>query len=128
MINVSDTQRMKVWHIEKRERYALVRMSSSRKERDSGNYKSSTWSFVRFVGNAFKKIDTLAVNDTIVLKGAGLSKEPYTDNNTGEIKYPQNPQFVVFNWEPFTYDDDGQASSGDKPPVVASSDDDDLPF
>ena len=127
MLNINDTQRVKIWNIEKKERHALVRMSSSRKEKDSGEYKNSTWSFVRFVGRAFEKIDTLSVNDTIVLKGAGLSKEPYTDKNTGEIKYPQNPQFVVFNWEPFSYEDGGQSSSSSKPPVVESSDED-LPF
>lgn len=128
MLNFSGTQRVKIWNIEKKERYALVRMGSSRKEKASGDYKNSTWSFVRFVGNAFKKIDELSVNDTIVLKGAGISKEPYTDKTTGEIKYPQNAQIVVFNWEPFTYEDNEQASGGDNAPVVASSDDEDLPF
>ena len=127
MLNFSNTQRVKIWNIEKRDKYALVRMGSSRKEKASGEYQNSTWSFVRFVGDAFKKIDELSVNDTIVLKGAGIKQEPYIDNE-GNKQYPKNPQLVVFNWEPFVYEDGGQTSSGEKPPVVASSDDDDLPF
>ena len=124
MLNFSDTQRVKIWAIEKRDRYALVRMGSSRKEKSSGDYKNSTWSFVRFVGNAFEKIDDLKERDTIVLKGAGISQEPYEKD--GETRYPKNPQIVVFNWEPFVYEDGGQAQSN--APIVKSSEDEELPF
>ena len=127
MLNFSNTQRVMVWDIDKRDNYALVRMGSSRKEKSSGDYKNSTWSFVRFVGNAFKKIDDLSIKDKIVLKGAGISLEPYVDKN-GETQYPKNPQIVVFNWEPFSYEDGGQTSGGANAPVVASSDDENLPF
>jgi len=126
MLNISGTQRVKVWDIDKRDKYALVRMSSSRKEKQSGDYKNSTWSFVRFVGNAFSKIDTLSVEDNIVLKGAGISLEPYMDKDNNK-QYPKNPQIVVFNWEQFVYENDGVAQ-GDAPPAVASSADEDLPF
>ena len=125
MLNFSDTQRVKIWAIEKRDRYALVRMGSSRKEKSSGDYKNSTWSFVRFVGIAFEKIDSLKERDTIVLKGAGISLEPYEKD--GETRYPKNPQIVVFNWEPFVYEDSGTSGGGDAP-IVASSDDEELPF
>jgi len=127
MLNFSNTQRVKIWKIDKKNNYAEVRMGSSRKEKDSKEYKNSTWSFTRFVGTAFKKIDELSVDDTIVLKGAGIKLEPYTDNE-GNVKYPKFPQLVVFNWEPFAYEDSGQTSSGTKPPTVVSSDDEELPF
>ena len=124
MLNFSNTQRVTVWAVDKKENYALVRMSSARKEKSSGEYKNSTWSFVRFVGNAFAKIDQLSERDRIVLKGAGISQEPYFDDQ-GEKKYPKNPQIVVFNWEPYTPDGD---QSGGNAPVVVSSDDEELPF
>jgi len=126
MLNFSDTQRVTIWNIEMKENHALVRMGSSRKEKSSGEYKNSTWSFVRFVGRAFEKIDQLKEKDRIVLKGAGISQEPYTDKE-GNIKYPKNPQIVVFNWEPFV-PEGNSPSNGDSAPIVTSSDDEDLPF
>ena len=126
MLNFSNTQRVSVWKIEMKENYALVRMGSSRKDKASGEYKNSTWSFCRFVGEAFKKIDQLNEKDRIVLKGAGISLEPYADKN-GEMQYPKTPQIVVFNWEPFV-PDGNRTTNGDSAPVVVSSDDEDLPF
>jgi len=127
MLNFNDTQRVTVWKIEMKENHALVRMGSSRKDKASGEYKNSTWSFVRFVGKAFEKIDQLNEKDRIVLKGAGISLEPYVDKKTNETKYPKTPQIVVFNWEPFV-PDGNRSTNGDNAPVVASSDDEDLPF
>ena len=126
MLNFNDTQRVSIWKIEMKENYALVRMGSSRKDKASGEYKNSSWSFCRFVGKAFEKIDQLKEKDRIVLKGAGISQEPYVDKN-GETKYPKSPQIVVFNWEPFV-PDGNRTTNGDSAPVVASSDDEDLPF
>ena len=126
MLNFNNTQRVSIWKIEMKENYALVRMGSSRQDKASGEYKNSTWSFYRFVGEAFKKIDQLNEKDRIVLKGAGISLEPYVDKN-GETQYPKIPQIVVFNWEPFV-PDGNNSTSGDSAPVVASSDDEDLPF
>ena len=126
MLNFNNTQRVSVWKIEIKENHALVRMGSSRKEKSSGEYKNSTWSFVRFVGEAFKKIDQLKEKDRIVLKGAGISLEPYVDKN-GETQYPKIPQIVVFNWKPFV--PDGNSDSNNATPIVVSSDDEeDLPF
>ena len=104
MLNFSNTQRVRVWKIEEKEKYALVRMSSTRKEKSTGEYKNSGWSFVRFVGQAFQKIDQLEEKMDIVLKGAAISLEPYT-NAAGDIQYPKTPQIVVFDWEKFEYDD-----------------------
>ncbi len=98
MLNIVDTQRATVWKIEDKGNYTLVQMSTSRKDKKSNTYKNSNWSFVRFVGEAHKKANLLERKSRIVLKGAGLSKEPYTDKDGKEV-YPENPQFVVFNWE-----------------------------
>jgi len=126
MLNFSDTQRVTIWKIEMKNNHALVRMGSSRKDKASGEYQNSTWSFVRFVGKAFEKIDQLKEKDRIVLKGSGISLEPYTDKE-GVVKYPKSPQIVVFNWE--HYEPEGSnATNGDSAPVVVSSDDEDLPF
>jgi len=122
MLNISNTQRVIIWDIEDKGTYALVRMGSSRKEKGSDTYKNSNWSFVRFVGQAYAKIADLSERDRIVLKGAGISLEPYNDKE-GNRQYPKNPQIVVFNWEPLVYE-----QSDGTPPVVQESDDDDLPF
>jgi hypothetical protein len=125
MLNIADGQRVTIWKIEDKETYALVQFSSSRKDKTSGEYKNSSWSFVRFVGDAYKKIGELQPKARIALKGAGISIEPYVDKN-GEKKYPKNPQIVVFNWD-FV---EANAETTDSAPVVKSSDDDDddLPF
>ena len=124
MLNISNTQRVRVWKIEKKGKYALVRMSSTRKEKSTGEYKNSGWSFVRFVGRAFEKIDQLEEKMDIVLKGAVVSLEPYTDKN-GDIQYPKNPQIAVFNWEVFEYDD---SSSGAPSVEVSTEEDEPMPF
>lgn len=51
-----------VWEItQKTDRYAKVRLSTSRKDKD-GNYINSNW-FASFVGKALQKIDELDVGE-----------------------------------------------------------------
>lgn len=51
-----------VWEItQKTDRYAKVRLSTSRKDKD-GNYINSNW-FASFVGDALQKIDELDVGE-----------------------------------------------------------------
>jgi type IV secretory pathway component VirB8 len=100
-LNLSDTQRVTIWNIEDKEKFALVRMSSSRKIKDSNpaEYKNSNWSYVRFVGKAYEKIasEGLKEKDRIVLKGATVALEDYMED--GVKKYPKTPRITVFNWE-----------------------------
>jgi len=122
-LNISDTQRVTIWEIEDKGRFSLVRMSSSRKDKQTQEYKNSNWSFVRFVGKAHEKIQSegLKRQDRIVLKGATISLEDYMED--GEKKYPKHPTITVFNWEYLESDGAGRM---DSPPKVETSEDSDV--
>jgi hypothetical protein len=109
-----------VWEITDKGSYALVKMSTSRKDKESGEYISSNWSFVRFVGKA-KNITEVEPKTRIVIKSGGISQEPYMKD--GEKTYPKNPQIVVFAWD-YPEDNPNRNSSMDTPPTV----EDDMPF
>jgi hypothetical protein len=97
MLYYQDKQKVTVWKLENKGNYTEVQMSTSRKDKTSGKFVNSSWSFVKFVGDAHKKANTLQRGDRIELNGAGESKEPYTDKE-GKVQYPKNPQQVVFNF------------------------------
>lgn len=125
MINVADGQRCRVFEVEDKGNYSLVKLSTWRKDKRSDKYVYSNWSYVRFVGKAHEKIDLLndlEVKNRIVLKGAGLAKEKYTDN-TGQEVYPKFPQLTVFNFE--MLEDQAPGTGYDRPPRV---EEDDFPF
>lgn len=98
-LGIRDGQLVKIWAIEDKGKFAIVRMSSSRKDKQSNEYKASNWAFVRFVGEAYNKIKNgeLDEEDLIELHGATISLEPYMDN--GEKKFPKSVSITVFNWE-----------------------------
>lgn len=98
-LGIRDGQLVKIWAIEDKGKFAIVRMSSSRKDKQSNEYKASNWAFVRFVGEAYNKIKNgeLGEEDLIELHGATISLEPYMDN--GEKKFPKSVSITVFNWE-----------------------------
>lgn len=100
MLWIQENQRVTVWKVEDKGKYSEVKFSSARKDKTSGEYKNSTWSFVRFVGEAHKKASTLKEKDRIELKGAGFSIEEYTDKE-GNRAWPKNPSLVVFNFEKY---------------------------
>jgi len=157
-LNIAENQRVRIWEVEDRDTYAIVKMGTSRKDKRDDSYKNSNWGFVRFVGKAYEKILDVEEKQQVWLKGATISLEPYEKD--GETLYPKNPQIVVFN---FVVDDPNEdeeeepapkkkataASKGkttsktntatasknnakkkfDQPPVVEDEDEsDDLPF
>ena len=126
-LNISDTQRMTVWEVEDKGTFALVRASTSRKDKKTDTWVNSNWSFIRFVGTAYKKAieNNLTEKDRIVLKGATLAQEPWVDD-TSTKQYPKHPQFTVFNWD---YAEASTPATGmDKAPVVESDDSEEAPF
>ncbi len=128
MLSIKDNQRAKIFKIEDKGSYALVTLSTSRKDKRDDQYKYTNWSFVRFVGKAYEKISNIQEGDKIVLKGAGLSKEEYKDSN-GNRAWPKQPQFIVFNFEIYDPDDNNASGGLDTPPEVEEdSDDNELPF
>ena len=128
-INFDKTQRVRVWKVENKGKYGEVQFSSGRKDKRDDTYKNSSWSFVRFIWKAFDKLgalETAVANAggkgvTIVLTGAGMTKEPYEKG--GETVYPQNPQLQVFDFEFFENEGSG---SQEKAPEL--SPEDDIPF
>lgn len=122
MLYISEKQFATVWEVEDKGNYSLVKMSTSRKDKESGDYKNSSWTFVRFVSQAHDKAKSLKKQDRIVIKGGGISLEPYIKD--GQKTYPKNPQIVVFNFD-FAEAFSSSGNSMDTPPSV---EDDDLPF
>lgn len=126
-LNIADAQRVTVWKIDDKGSYAVVNMSSSRKDKRIEDPKkqwvNSSWGFSRFVGKAYEKIGELARGTRIELHGATISCEPYLKD--GETVYPTRAQVVVFDFSIPSTSEGGNAGF-DKPPVVEDSDD--IPF
>ena len=116
MLNIEKGQRVYIWEVEDKGKYSLVKMSSSRKDKKSGEYVYSNWAFVRFVGSAHEKASDLEPKTRIELKGAGISSEMYMKD--GEKAYPKTPQMVVFN---FDWMDENEDEDSEKPKPKPSS-------
>ena len=124
-INVADGQYATIWSVEAKDKYSVVRLGTSRKDKRDNTYKNSNWSFVRFVGAAHTKLGEIANPERtrIQLKGATLDLEPYTDS-TGAVQYPKSVHFTVFNFE---LAEAREPSVMDTPPAT-EDDEDELPF
>lgn len=117
----------KVWKVDAFEKYAKVRLGTSRKDKNSGEYKNSNW-FTTFLGeNAMKNIMELNEGDKIVITSFSFALEPYEKD--GETVYPKTPAVNIYAWE-FNDEQAQQAAHGgmDTPPAVDDNNDDDIPF
>jgi hypothetical protein len=123
--NIGDTtkyaNRATVWKIEKKEKYALVTLGTSRKDvRSETGYSNSNW-FSRFVGDAFGKIDEVEKGTRIEILNGFLAQEPYMKD--GVKTYPKAPQATIFDFKVISKpSNDGGL---DKPPQV---EDDEIPW
>lgn len=120
-------------------KYSVVKFRTSRNVDDK--WINSTFSFVRFVGNAqenivklldrLDKLETFENGDVkggvpIFLKSVAIGNEPYEKD--GKTVYPKNYSITVFAWE-FQDEDKSSSNNPDKPPVVEDdSDNEELPF
>lgn len=68
--------RIKVWKIDRKEKYTELRASTSEKNKD-GTYTNSNW-FPRAIGPAHEALKNVNEGDTIYVKKAKFSNEPYT--------------------------------------------------
>lgn len=118
-----------VWKIEDRETYALVTLGTSRKDKQTNEYKNSNWSYVKFVADAYKHISELELKMRIIVKSGGISREPYVDHKTSEredgLVWPKYEGIVVFAWEPHEYEDNQGGTGIDTPPVVEEASEED---
>jgi len=114
------------WNIEEdgdKGTYALVNLSTSRKVKETGEYKNTSWRWVRFVGGAYNDELLSLPRMTRIKINGGISKEEYVDKD-GNRAWPQNPQFVVFGWS-IIENNKTDETSGDVPPVVETQPEDD---
>jgi hypothetical protein len=111
-----------LWEVEDHDTYAVAKLGTSHKDKKTGDYLNSNWSFVRFVGKAYEGIMDVPLKSRIVIKSGWITQEPYMKD--GVKTWPKNPQITVFAWE---YPEGTDNSSKmDQPPIV--EDDDSLPF
>lgn len=118
----------KVWKVEDKGNYAVAQMSTSKKNKQSGEYETD-WkeSFVRLIGTAAKQV----VGKEIPKGGLSvkLGQCEVTNNYSAEKKTTYT-NYAIFNFS----DDDGKTSApvNSKPNTKASTTvdntDDDLPF
>jgi len=115
---------LKVWEVDEHENYSVVSGSTSRKDKQTDEYVSSNWKFIRFVGDAHQDIKNgeLKEKDRIKVIAAIISHEPYIKD--GERVWPKYPQITVFKWEHPESDD----RRYEQAPVVTDDEPDDIPF
>lgn len=108
------------------EKYSIANLSTSRsKGNGETGYLYSDWGFVRFVGKAHQYVmENVKDGDLIVLDRAIMTNESYTDKDSGERKFPQKPNIVVF--ECSLYQSDKKKSEENNQAEVPPEDD--IPF
>jgi hypothetical protein len=125
MWNVGETkypQFVTVWKVEDKQNYASVDVSTSRKDKKTGEYVNSNWKYVRFVGNAYNDdLVNMPKQTRIVIKAGGISSEPYVDKD-GNKAWPKYPGIVVFAWEYPPERSGGNDSQNEEPPEVEETD------
>ena len=107
----------KIWKIDKKEKYADLRISTSEKiEKDGKNeYVNSNW-FARAVGKAFNQLKDYKEGDNAVITKAKLSNEQYEKDGQKKSAF----KFVILEFE---------GASNTAPVTQDSSDsEEDLPF
>lgn len=125
-LNVGKTEYEQYAYVKKVEdkgSYALVQLSTSRKDKKLNKSVYSNWSYVRFVGNAYKDIVDVEPGTAIVVKAMSIENTPYEKD--GQTIWPKSPQFTVFAWE---LSERNNNQSEDAPPVVEEDEEDEIPF
>ena len=88
-------QFMKIWEVADKGNYAEVSMSSSKKNKQTGEYETDFSSkYVRFVGNA--KLQNPMKGQRIKITECSVTNV-YQKN--GEKQFLKNPSYVVFAYE-----------------------------
>ena len=87
-----------IWEIlEDKGKYARVKFSTSRKDKNNeGVYHTSYW-FANFIGRAYEKVKDLDVGTRVQVKGT-LDNEPFVDAS-GEKVYRKQPAMAIYDIE-----------------------------
>lgn len=96
MVFVTNKIFAKVWKIDKKDKYADLRISTSEKVERNGEatYINSNW-FARVIGKAFNQLKDINEGDRVVITKAKLSNEMYEKNGEKRSAF----KFVVLEFE-----------------------------
>ena len=121
-MSFSNNAYAKIWKVEKHDNYTKVNMSTSKKNRDTGEYETDFSGFVNMIGKAHKLAESLEANDRIKI----LSCEVTTKyDKAKDTKYTN---FTIFDWEPAGTSAGEPKQLNVEEPVVEEQDDEALPF
>ena len=77
-----------IWEIKSRaEKYTDARISTSKKDKETGEYHQDCGSFVRFVGKAHEKMERLAERDHFKIEKCGVENHYDKDKKTTYTNY-----------------------------------------
>ncbi len=102
----------KIWKIAKPDgkKYAEVELSISRKNKETGQYETTFSSkFVRFLGTAYTKIDSICEGDRIKISSCDV--ESWYNKESGKGGFT----FLVFGFEPANAGEQSSTKSDPKP-------------
>lgn len=92
-LRISDTY-AKIWNIDRKEKYSVVELSVSKKNKETGQYETDFSSkFVRFVGNAHQQLINMQGDERIKIKSGDVS------NHYDKEKKITYTNYVVFEFE-----------------------------
>ena len=96
MVFVTNKIFAKVWKIDKKDKYADLRISTSEKVEKDGNtdFINSNW-FARAIGKAFNQLKDIKEGDRVVITKAKLSNEQYEKDGEKRSAF----KFVVLEFE-----------------------------
>lgn len=125
----SNNSYMKVWDVSasKSGKYYVVEMSSNRKNQDGEYVRDFSSKFVRFVGKAKEKINSIEKGSVIQIKSCGV------ENSYNKEEKKEYTTYLVFDFDLANTDRNQASNKGTKPKSKKSVDtdydyDDDLPF
>lgn len=112
----------KVWSVERNDKSTKVRLSTSRKNKDTDEYEQDFSGFVTLAGTAHKQAANLKEGDRIQIGSCAVTSRYDKENKKEYIN------FTVFSYET----GDGQSAPAQKSTKAAApadnSSEDDLPF
>lgn len=113
----------KIWDVERREKFTKLRISISKKNKQTGQYESDFTGFVALIGKAHQDGASLAAGDVIKIGECEVTN-----------RYDKEKQKEYTNFNVYSFEDANSGSSGssapksDYQPVADDGDDGELPF
>lgn len=97
----------KVWTVERKEKYTKISFSTSKKDKNTGEYETDFSAFVNLVGAAHQKASNLEEGDRIKIIDCET-----TTTKKNDVKYTNH---TIWDWEP------AGTTSGEPKPAVSAT-------